>query len=39
MDVLDLLKKDWKKKEHTFDQVSENEIYNMLHKRSSSIVK
>ncbi|WP_396197976.1 hypothetical protein [Flavobacterium sp.] len=39
MDVLDLLKKDWKKKEHTFDQVSENEIYSMLHKRSSSIVK
>ena len=39
MDVLDLLKKDWKKKEHTFDQVSENEIYNMLHRRSSSIVK
>ena len=27
MDVLDLLKKDWKKKEHSFDQISENEIY------------
>ena len=39
MDVLDLLKKDWKKKEHSFDQISENEIYSMLHKRSSSIVK
>ena len=39
MDVLDLLKKDWKKKEHAFNQVSENEIYSMLHKRSSSIVK
>lgn len=39
MDELDLLKKDWKKKDHNFDQVSENEIYNMLYKRSSSIVK
>jgi hypothetical protein len=39
MDELEILKNDWKKKENTFDQVSENEIYNMLHKRSSSIVK
>ncbi|CAM4038342.1 MULTISPECIES: hypothetical protein [Flavobacterium] len=39
MDELDLLKKDWKKRENSFNQVSENDIYKMLHKRSSSIVK
>ena len=39
MDELEILKNDWKKKENTFDQVSENEIYSMLHKRSSTIVK
>ena len=39
MDELEILKKDWKKNENTFDQVSEKEIYGMLHKRSSSIVK
>lgn len=39
MDELEILKKDWKKKENAFDQVSEKEIYGMLHKRSSSIVK
>jgi hypothetical protein len=39
MDELEILKNDWKKKENTFDQVSENEIYEMLHKRSSSLVK
>ena len=39
MDELDLLKKDWKKQEGSFHQISENEIYGMLHKRSSSIVK
>jgi NADH:ubiquinone oxidoreductase subunit K len=39
MDELDLLKKDWKKQESSFQQIGENEIYGMLHKRSSSIVK
>ena len=39
MEELDLLKKDWKKKEHSFTQVSETEIYNMTHRNSSSIVK
>ena len=39
MEELDLLKKDWKKNENSFSQVSEAEIYNMLHKKSSSIVK
>ena len=39
MDELKLLKKDWKKQEGSFHQISENEIYGMLHKRSSSIVK
>ncbi len=39
MDELELLKKDWKKQEGSFQQISENEIYGMLHKGSSSIVK
>ncbi len=39
MDELELLKKDWKKNENVFDQVTEKDIYGMLHKRSSSIVK
>ncbi len=39
MEALDLLKKDWHKKETTFEQVSEASIYSMLHKKSSSIVK
>ncbi|MFD2909658.1 hypothetical protein ACFSX9_13050 [Flavobacterium ardleyense] len=39
MDELEILKKDWKKNENVFDQVTEKEIYGMLHKRSSSIVK
>lgn len=39
MDELELLKRDWKKKGDSFNQVSEKEIYGMLHKRSSSIVK
>jgi hypothetical protein len=39
MKELDLLKKDWKKNEASFGQVSENEIYKMIHKRSSSVVK
>lgn len=39
MEELDLLKKDWKKSENSFEQISENEIYKMLHTKSSSIVK
>lgn len=39
MEELDLLKKDWKKKENSFEQVSEVAIYKMLHAKSSSIVK
>ena len=38
MDDLDLLKKDWQKQD-SFQQVSEKDIYGMLHKKSSSIVK
>jgi hypothetical protein len=38
MDDLDLLKKDWQKSD-TFTQVSEQDIYGMLHKKSSSIVR
>ena len=38
MEELDLLKKDWQK-ENAFEQVSEVEIYKMLHLKSSSIVK
>lgn len=38
MEELDLLKKDWNKTSN-FNQVSEQEIYKMLHKKSSSIVK
>ncbi len=38
MEELDLLKKDWQEKD-TFIQVSEGDIYKMLHKKSSSIVK
>ena len=39
MDELEILKKDWKKQEGSFQQIGEKEIYGMLHKRSSSIVK
>ena len=38
MKELDLLKKDWQKN-NAFEQVSEGEIYKMLHTKSSSIVK
>jgi len=38
MEELDLLKKDWNKRD-SFEQVTENEIYKMRHKTSSSIVK
>jgi len=39
MEELDLLKKAWQKDSYSYEQVSENEIYKMLHKKSSSIVK
>ena len=39
MKELDLLKKDWQKNEASFEQVTEKDIYKMIHKRSSSIVK
>ncbi|MAM18461.1 MAG: hypothetical protein VX712_09650 [Bacteroidota bacterium] len=39
MDELDLLKKDWKKQDKTLPHLSYDEIYKMLWKRSSSIVK
>jgi hypothetical protein len=39
MEALDLLKKDWQRDKHESVQVSENQIYGMLHKKSSSIVK
>ncbi|MBF4491800.1 MULTISPECIES: hypothetical protein [unclassified Flavobacterium] len=39
MKELDLLKKDWKKNSDSFEQISANEIYKMIHKKSSSIVK
>ncbi len=39
MEELDFLKKNWKKNENSFEQVSEIAIYRMIHKKSSSIVK
>jgi NADH:ubiquinone oxidoreductase subunit K len=39
MEELDILKKAWKKEENSFEQVSEKQIYTMLHQQSSSIVK
>ena len=39
MDELELLKKDWKKEDRDFPKVSYNEIYKMILKKSSSIVK
>ncbi|MBZ9729318.1 hypothetical protein LB467_06425 [Salegentibacter sp. JZCK2] len=39
MDGLNLLKKDWKKRESDIPQLSYDQIYKMLWKRSSSIVK
>ena len=39
MKELDLLKKDWKKNADSFEQISEKEIYKMIHKQSSSTVK
>ncbi|AMC10612.1 hypothetical protein Lupro_04875 [Lutibacter profundi] len=39
MDELDLLKKDWKKQGEKFNELSYSEIYNLIHKKSSSVVK
>ena len=39
MDELDKLKQDWKKNEGNFPKFSEKEIYAMLHKNSTSVVK
>lgn len=39
MDELELLKKDWKKDSNAYPKVSYNDIYKMILKRSSSIVK
>jgi Na+/proline symporter len=39
IEELDLLKKDWKKSESAFQQITEVDIYKMIHKKSSSIVK
>lgn len=39
MDELELLKKDWQKKEAHLPQLSFDEIHNMIWKKSSSIVK
>lgn len=39
MKELDLLKKDWQRSENSFEQVSADAIYQMIHKKSSSVVK
>jgi len=39
MDELELLKKDWKKQEDVLPKLSYDQIYNMILKKSSSIVK
>lgn len=39
MDELELLKKDWQKKEEHLPKLSYNDIYTMIWKKSSSIVK
>jgi len=39
MEELELLKKDWQKNTHKSPDFSEQDIYGMLHKKSSSIVK
>ncbi len=39
MDQLELLKKNWKKLDHTLPKLSQEEISNLIHKKSSSIVK
>lgn len=39
MEELDKLKMDWKRNEGNYPRFSDNDIYKMLHKKSSSIVK
>lgn len=39
MDELELLKKDWNKEKDDFKNYSDSDIYPMLHKKSSTIVK
>ena len=39
MDELEFLKKDWKKQDADFPKLSYSDIYNLIHKKSSSIVK
>jgi len=39
MDELELLKKDWKREDKVYPKLSYNEIYNMILRKSSSIVK
>ena len=39
MDELELLKKDWQKDDNNYPKKSYNEIYKMILKKSSSIVK
>jgi hypothetical protein len=39
MDELDLLKKDWNKEGVSFKNYQVSDIYQMLHKKSSSLVK
>jgi hypothetical protein len=39
MDQLDKLKKEWQNREQELPKLSYNSIYNMLLKKSSSIVK
>jgi hypothetical protein len=39
MKELDLLKRDWQKNNQSFTKVTDSEIYKMIHRNSSSIVK
>jgi len=39
MDELELLKKDWKKRDADYPKLTYNEIYKLIHKKSTSIVK
>ena len=39
MKELDLLKKDWNKQNTDFPKLSYDDIYKLIHKKSSSIVK
>ena len=39
MDELELLKKDWKRQDADYPKLSYNEIYKLIHKKSTSVVK